>query len=602
MPGAWPDELSRGPLTWFPVVPGRFEFALEVRRALLSRRPRVVAVDLPASLEPAYLSALARLPKLTVIACPLDDDDEDQGIMLVVEPADPFVEAIRTAVEIGSEIVFVAPDDLDEPAMPAAYPDSVALRHAGLDAYIDAWRRYPPPSSPTLDARASALAWRLQGCDPIAPTFAVVALHTLNAVASAFDAPQDPPRAQPLREAELLNPHPDCLAEITREYPFLLDRYEQARLDPENGLDRYRVQYDLLRDAGMNYEAQTGERIVHWQRRLLARYTRNLALTEGQLSADLFDITVAARSIVDDNFAWEVWHAANAYAPQSEESSLETVRLSGDEVFLRTRRMRLRRRRPHMKQFIRPRGLHDRPKEWFPGEWAAQIDGDAICSYPPEDLVIEDYCRFLRQRARSLLTAERVRVEPFTTSLLDGIDVRETIRNWHRHKIFVRHYERRSGDVGAVVLIFDEDRDDRYSSLTTWHGEHQNESDMAFYSTPPFDHMIGPGIGRAEYGGLLMVLPPRRMMDIWSDPDYDFAESKSERLLLAALDYSVERHVVYVAAKPPRPIFRSIASSFGRSIFYLPIGQLSPARLKKIRVVHVLDGHDRRSVAKRYLW
>ena len=45
---------------------------------------------------------------------------------------------------------------------------------------------------------------------------------------------------------------------------------------------------------------------------------------------------------------------------------------------------------------------------------------------------------------------------------------------------------------------------------------------MAFYSTFPFDNIVGPGIGRAEYGGLLMTLPPRRLFDIWSDTDYDF--------------------------------------------------------------------------------
>ena len=41
----------------------------------------------------------------------------------------------------------------------------------------------------------------------------------------------------------------------------------------------------------------------------------------------------------------------------------------------------------------------------------------------------------------------------------------------------------------SVVVIFDEDRDDRYQYLTTWLGEHQNESDMAFYSTFPFDNI-----------------------------------------------------------------------------------------------------------------
>ena len=41
---------------------------------------------------------------------------------------------------------------------------------------------------------------------------------------------------------------------------------------------------------------------------------------------------------------------------------------------------------------------------------------------------------------------------------------------------------------------------------------------------------------------------------------------------MAALDYSVERFVVYVAAKPPRSIFRSIAAHLDRKILYVPIG------------------------------
>ncbi len=109
--------------------------------------------------------------------------------------------------------------------------------------------------------------------------------------------------------------------------------------------------------------------------------------------------------------------------------------------------------------------------------------------------MIEEYGRFLKKKAKALLSEERVRVEPFTTSILDGIDIRETIRNWHASKIYVRKADRLAGEVGAVVVIFDEDREDRYQYLTTWLGEHQNESDMAFYSTYPFDNIVGPGSG-----------------------------------------------------------------------------------------------------------
>jgi hypothetical protein len=136
----------------------------------------------------------------------------------------------------------------------------------------------------------------------------------------------------------------------------------------------------------------------------------------------------------------------------------------------------------------------------------------------------------------------------------------------------------------------------------TWLGEHDQESDMAFYGTVPADNIVGPGICRCEYGGFMLSYPPRRMHDVWKDRDYSFARGKAEVLLLAALDYSWEKHVVYVAARPPRSCFRQIAARMGKKIVYIPIGALSPLKLKKLRVFHVLFGHDKRNVAKDYIW
>jgi hypothetical protein len=386
--------------------------------------------------------------------------------------------------------------------------------------------------------------------------------------------------------------------------PYLQARYEQWRIEQSEDIliDRQRINLDLLREAEVFYNKNTGDTVAFWQRRLIAKYTRNLARVSGDLVAGLFDLTVAARGIVDDNFGWEVWELANRFPYQQIAGDMETVKISGEWVWIDTRKIRLRRRLPRPKQRLMPAGMKKRKKEKAPGEWKHRLDQDSICSYPPEDIHIENYGRFLKQKARSLLSEERLRVQPFTTSLLDGIDLRETLRNWHEEKIYVRESNRIAGDVGALVVIFDSDNDDHYSYLATWQGEHQNESDMAFYATDPAAHVVGPGIGRAEYGGFLMTLPPRRMSYVWSDPDYAFAESKPETLLMAALDYSVERHVVYVAKKPPRSIFRSIAARLNRSIIYLPIGALNSDKLKRLRVVHILDSHARRKEAKDYIW
>jgi hypothetical protein len=600
-----PGSLTRGRFTYFPVVPGRVEFAVELREAILRDRPQVIALELPVTLQQAWIRAVERLPQITLLFYPDDAAGADQAVYITVEPGDPFTEAIRTGLEISAEIVFCDPDSGERPHLRDMYPDTYAIRHIGLAKYVEAYRVYPQPRFVDLERHAAGIAWKLQGVNPLADVLVLVSLNLLDPVLDAMEEPQAQPMTRTRRrDIELLNPHPESLGEILLDYPALQWRYETFRGERTNAslIDRRHAQLAVFREAEREYEINTGERVAHWQRRLLARYTRNLALVSQDLTAGIFDLAVAARGVVDDNFAWDVWEAASRYPEQRTESDLPTVRISGNEVWLDTRRIRLRRRLPNTKQKLRPYGLRPRKKEKTPGEWASQLNGAGICSYPPEDLVVEDYGRFLKAKGKSMLSEERTRVEPFTTSILDGVDMRETIRKWYEKRIYVRQFQKIQGEVGSVVVIFDEDRDNRYPYNTTWLGENQNESDMAFYSTFPFDNMVGPGIGRAEYGGFLMSLPPRRMYDVWQDPDYAFAESKSEKLLLAALDYSIYRFVVYVAARPPRSIFKTIASRAGRTIIYIPIGQLSPVSLKKIRVVHVLDGYDKREMAKDYLW
>ncbi len=600
--------VARGNITYFPVIPGRVEFAIRVRRYLLDRRPRVIAVELPSSLETQYRAAIARMPQMSVIVIAEAADGDDRAAYIPIEPGDPFIEALRTAREIDAEILLLEPAAHDKPHLPEMYPEPYSVELIGIERYVEAYRVHACQRTPEMEAHAQAMAWKLQGADPFASVCAVVALNMLDPVLDAMQAPQEEApvaRARRFGRAEIFNLHPDCLAEVTSEPPYYQELYNEAREQSLDAfrLDRPRWQLALLRDAEKEYSINTGEKMRSWQRRSVARFSRNLALLDGCLLPDLYDLALAGRAIVDDNYAYEVWQMGSRYSvQQTEDPPLETLKLSGEEVWIRTRKLRIRRRLPRMKQMLKPAGLKPRKREDFKGEWATQTNGASICSYPPEDLVIENYGRFLKRYAKSTVSEERSRVEPFTTSMLDGVEIRETVRNWRQGKLYVRENGKFSGEVGALVVIFDEDGNNRYRYLTTWLGEHQNESDMAFYSTEPFEHIVGPGIGRAEYGGLLMTLPPRRLYDVWIDRDYDGARTKAERLLMAALDYSMERHVLYVAAKPPRSVFRQLAARRNRKIVYIPLGQLSPTKLKKIRIVHVLDGYGRREEAKQYIW
>lgn len=123
---------------------------------------------------------------------------------------------------------------------------------------------------------------------------------------------------------------------------------------------------------------------------------------------------------------------------------------------------------------------------------------------------------------------------------------------------------------------------------------------MAFFATRPEEHRVGPGIGRCEYGGFLMTMPPGRLADVWSDPDYRSLTRPSEVLLVAALDYALEPRVVYVARKPPRSALRRFASRVGKRIVFLPFGSVSSA-LHRLRRFHVLSNRAVRHYAREFI-
>jgi hypothetical protein len=383
----------------------------------------------------------------------------------------------------------------------------------------------------------------------------------------------------------------------------LLERYQQS---VALGLDRQLLIMSMLEQAADFYHQNTGTHILPWQTQVLFQFVRNVARLQDRLLPNLYELMTSARGAADDNYSYEVWDLGGFYpwAPEDQsQSKLPLLDLDADTLTLagqKVKEWRFHRKLPRLRSRL---PIKDRAREGADEDWSESFENGSLCSYPPEDLVIEDYARYLQKKAIQQLSSEKARVEPFSTSLLDGIDMRETLRNWHERKIFVRESRRVQGGVGAVVLIFDEDeKDQRYPWRMTWHGEHSQESDMSFYATPIQAKIVGPGIARCEYGGILMTYPNRRLADCWSDAFYSHCRGKSEILLMAGLEYGLDVHLVYVAAKPPRSQFRTLAARLGKKIVYMPIGNLSPQSIERIRVFHVLSSHQRRKFAEDFIW
>jgi hypothetical protein len=366
-------------------------------------------------------------------------------------------------------------------------------------------------------------------------------------------------------------------------------------------LARPRLAYRLVQQA-IRYQRESGGGSApnDHERRVLHRHARNMALLDERLCPDLYELAVAARGAVDDRFAQDLLTLA-LHWPWGQEGG---VHLRATDLGQASRLVRLR---PRLDRLAKRPGLRRALQIASEGH-----DGPPrICSHPPEDLLVEALGADLRERGRARASGGGVRSVPFTGSLLDGIDVRETLRrSVVEDRVWVREEVPARTEVGAVVVIFAEDDDragglpatERYPWCEVWHGEHDEESDMAFYASPPEVGLVAPGIYRAEYGGFMLTWPRGRLGDVWHDPAYDpWVRTRPERLLLGALDHSPHPVVVFVARRSPGTRLLALARRMGRRIVHVPPGTLSRDRLRRLRQFHVLAGPHLRPLADELL-
>ena len=607
------ESTAGKPIEWnnirlVPILHNRMEFALEVRRQFEEFKPDCVAVEYPDTLGGKIFQGIKRLPLLSVVYY---EEKDGAFTYLVLEPTDAQVEAVRLALSKSVPVHFIDRDTEGYPRNLSHMPDAYAVTRIGLFKYYKSYLGiHGQDFSSREDAlREMTMAYHLQCLSSEKKrVFFVGGMSHLPGIMRLLDRTQTSVIGRRKREGVgLAHLHRDSSREIMTEMPFLATVYERARSaqgieDP----DRLKINSELIKVAGENLYKNSKEELSPNDLKVLNKFARNYALLTGDLVPNFYQLLVAARGAKDDNFAYEIWEKGSEYPWQSEAPGLPVLRLTGKDLFLDQKRIRFHRRLKTMRRRLIPVPVKKRMRERYPGEWKRDFKGHSICSYPPEDVVIEGYGRNLRKRALEIKTEENARIEPFACSMLDGIDIRETIRDWTSGKIYVKAERPFRGKVGSLVVIFDPDITDKdgkenFPWCVTWLGEHDQESDMAFYSTPAGEVMDGPGISRCQYGGFMLTYPPMRVYDIWKDPVFDMAENKPERLLMAAIDYSLEKHVLYVSATPPSGWCQNMAARLGKKIIYLPIGIFSPVTLKKIRQVHILDGHHVRRYARHFI-
>jgi hypothetical protein len=602
------DRIEWRNVRFVPILHNRMEFAIEVRRQYHEFKPDHVAVEYPSTMGEKILQGIKRLPLLSVIHY---EESDGTFIYLLIEPTDGQVEAIRLALADNIPVHFIDRDSEFYPLDTSPMPDPYALTRIGHFKYCESYlkTRLPEPRPDHDVLREKAMAFNLQNLNRRGEKVLFVGgLYHVPGLLEILDQSQTEVIGRRQREGVgVSHLHKDSSRELLTEMPFLTTLYENFRSgitsDPP---DRMKANNEVIEIALKNLWKNDKERLSNIQLKVMNRFARNYSLVSGGLVPGFYQLIVAARGVADDNFAYEVWEKGSDYPWQTDAPELPVLNLKDEDLYIDQIKIRFHRRIKTSRRRLVPMPVKKKRHKDTGDEWKKDFKSQYICSYPQEDVVIEGYGRHLQKKALEIKSEQNSRVVPFQTSMMDGIDIRQTIRDLHKGKIYVKENIPLKGKVGSVVVIFDEDllakgAKENFPWRVTWLGEHEQESDMSFYSTPAGEVMDGPGISRCQYGGFMLTYPPMRVFDIWKDNFFKQARTKPERLLMAAIDYCIEKNVVYVAAKPPSGWCQSLAARHGKKIVYIPIGSFSNITLKKLRQFHVLEGHHIRKFAHHYI-
>lgn len=612
-----PFYVQKGNIYIVPVLHYNMETAAQVQLAFNDIKPDCVAVELPENMELQLLHAASRLPDISLVA---SYSDEKSPLYYFCEPCDAAFEGLRLASENRVRAFCIDLDIDDYPIFFDHLPDPYSIQKIGLKSYYQVFKEavkqgFVLEKSHLDSTRELYMAKRLKEISfSFERVLFITGMSHLESVLQNIDKTSFPEMHHAKRALiQLYSPTEHSARNILAECGWISKHYEILRNEFQHTLqqgatsfqyfppDRQQLIYNLYKKASDNYIETTGNSFPSYNLRNIMKFMRNYALVSEKLMPDLFQILTCARSCVDNNYTYHTWELATDYPYHKNIDNLPELDITVEELWGHSKKIKFQLKQPGRKDFTFKKRSDKSQFKFNPISFG-------ICSYPPEDISIEKFGDFLKKKGTQILTEETARSIPFSSSVEDGIDTRESIRHWFEKKLYVKVKGKPPGGAGSVVIIFDEDhpedarQPEKFPWKLSWLGENAQESDMAFYATPLNANVVGPGISRCEYGGFMLSSPPRRMANVWSDPDYEGCRTKAELLLVAAIDYAIKPLVVYVAAKPPRSFIKSFAARYGKKIVFIPIGQLSPVLLNKIRVFHVLDGYNRRSIADEYIF
>ncbi|MFX1555132.1 MAG: hypothetical protein ACFFBV_14490, partial [Promethearchaeota archaeon] len=483
-----------------PTFHSRIEFAKLVRTALFKAFPDVIAVELPNNMRDEVIEAIDRLPFLSLIGY-ADTLNPKKLNFIPIDPGDSIIESIRIGLEHNIPIEFI---DLSvSEYLPPSFklPDDYAINQIGLYKFYqqisDYFKKENKDKKVELRSRVNLedflrnqenvnneydytekdilrekyMAAHLLKMMPLYHRILlIIGMAHWDNVKYYLENPKGVQDVDldlvPHKYVKIYNIKGSDARFLLRELPYhtykwlkFRNKFSKERLESvETPAELYEIlnSYNkteqinkILIKAKYDYEEEFKEFVDLHKLKTLFQYARNLSLTDQRLLPNLYQLLIASKNIIDDDYAWKVLEKATKYPYDDESDNYETLKMSIEGAYdPNGRYIKLRRHHPYPYGKEQEVPLKERPEEKYPGEWKDKWEEgkDYTVSWPPEDILEENYFAFIRKKTIKNLKNQRIKIEEFKSSLMDGIAIKETIRNWaFKKKIYVQNIQQIQG-------------------------------------------------------------------------------------------------------------------------------------------------------------
>jgi hypothetical protein len=604
--------LQFGNITCVPSFHNRLQFAREVRRAFSQILPDIVAIELPDIYTSDILEGVSRLPRLSLLCI---GKKESHFSYIPIFPNDSMIEGIRLARENDLPLAFI--DLAIENYSPAyetfAPPDDEAITHIGLESYYQT-------VLPFFQATES------NSPDSLREEHMAARLHHLSHKYQRVLLICGMHHWQPIKSLLAQNNHKAHAHQMeSLASPFLAKLGPKARYTLLEEIPYLVLHYEIARRFGLKFNRQTQLRTLLLEARQapalaeedyslreimnILRYAVRLAVIDKRIAPDLYNLLLACKQTLGDDYALEVMEKALAYPYQDDQEMPEIEFDPNSSAFrMGNRTITLQRRLPppislqENQDWIKLK-IVKKKQDKLPEGYMPFWFFFGFYSHIPEDLILEGFIERLGDKLASQQSNSETRIHEFNGNMYDGIAVRETIRAHHLGKLYVKEERTRLAQIGAWVLIFDEDLSElNYPWMMSLSAEHHNESDIAFYASNPALHPVTREIIRAQYGAMLAFKPALAAEEkiAWETLDVD-EDLRKEQMVRLAIQHSPRPGILYLAKEPPEAYYYSMAKRLGKTLYYLPLNKISQRHLKRIQRFHLLSRKEVRRSADDYI-